>query len=318
MLNKQKITGFHRRLQRWYGEHGRKQLPWRHTRDPYAIYISEIMLQQTQVVTVQSRFYEPFLARFPSLSALAAASPQKVMKAWQGLGYYSRARHLHEAARRCGGTLPDTPEGLMALPGIGRNTAHAICAFAHGMPLPVMEANVKRVLCRIFALREANENRLWELAATLLNSRNPFDYNQAMMDLGAMVCTKRAPSCDSCPAGAICSGRHSPEHYPAKKSKKSVPVRKERILVQRNTDGEYFATPRRTRFLGGLYHFGTMAQEAGRAKLLGHIRQQYSHFTLEAEVYIAESDGSGPHWHSMDRLRTLPMSKAEQKIVEML
>ncbi|MBY0354265.1 MAG: hypothetical protein K2Q12_00885, partial [Rickettsiales bacterium] len=139
----------HQTIHDWYAAHGRHSLPWRLTRDPYAIYVSEIMLQQTQVATVLTRFYHPFLARFPTLQSLADASQEEVLKAWEGLGYYSRARNLHQAAKICAPTLPTTVEGLLELPGIGRNTAHAIAAFAYHQPVAVMEANVKRVLHRL-------------------------------------------------------------------------------------------------------------------------------------------------------------------------
>src|SRR5471030_2980369 len=173
------IQAFHQHLHQWYNLHGRKQLPWRTTDDPYAIYISEIMLQQTQVKTVLERYYFPFLQRFPTLAALTAAPQDDVLNAWQGLGYYNRALNLHKAAKRCGEQLPGTAEALMSLPGIGRNTAHAIAAFGYRQPVTVMEANVRRVLSRIFALSCPDEKTLWDKAGALLDKGNPFDYNQA-------------------------------------------------------------------------------------------------------------------------------------------
>src|SRR5262249_17261464 len=181
--------------------------PWRNTRDAYHIYISEIMLQQTQVKTVLERFYMPFLKQFPTIEKLTNAPQKDVLKAWQGLGYYNRAINLHEATKQCEHALPKTPEALAALPAIGKNTANAIPAFAYHPPGAVMEANVKRVLSRIFAMKTPDEKTLWEKAATLLDRNEPFDYNQAMMDLGSMVCTKRAPKCRECPASGICVGK---------------------------------------------------------------------------------------------------------------
>ena len=139
----------HKAIQEWYATHGRKDLPWRNTKEPYHIYISEIMLQQTQVSTVLARYYFPFLKKFPTLSVLAKAPEVEVLKAWEGLGYYQRARNLHKAAKITAPQLPHTLEGLLALPGIGQNTAHAILAFAHHKPVPVLEANVKRVIAVI-------------------------------------------------------------------------------------------------------------------------------------------------------------------------
>ncbi len=316
------LSQFHSNLKRWYAAHGRRDLPWRTTRDPYAIYISEVMLQQTQVATVLARYYHPFLQRFPTLSALAAASRDEVMKAWQGLGYYSRAANLHNAAIQSKGTLPRTVEGLLALPGIGRNTAHAVAAFAYQLPVAVMEANVARVLCRIHAMRTPTPALLWEKAAELLDHAHVFDYNQAMMDIGAMVCRKRDPLCSECPASAICQGKNAPAEFPAPKPKKVPPVRHHAIVVWQNQRGEYHATARRSRFLGGLYRFDERPASqppAHGATLLGHVRQQYSHFTLEADIYLArKSARSRTGWHRPEALERLPLSMAEQKILTLL
>lgn len=312
------VAAFHRHLRAWYVKHGRKDLPWRNTDDAYAIYVSEIMLQQTQVKTVRERYYSPFLRRFPTIASLAKAKREEVLKAWQGLGYYSRAIHLHEAAKQCRRELPKTVDGLMALPGVGRNTAQAIAAFAHRQPVPVMEANVKRVISRIFALTRPNAAELWEKADALLDARHPFDYNQAMMDIGAMVCTRRAPKCGICPAAAICKGKSTPESYPAAMKKAAVPVRKKYIVVRQNAKGEYYAAPRKTRFLHGLYHFIEQDKPPTRMKHLGHIRQSYSHFTLEADVYLAKAKGGGKYWHGTVKLKKLPFSMAEHKILRLL
>ncbi|MFO0389819.1 MAG: A/G-specific adenine glycosylase [Alphaproteobacteria bacterium] len=313
-------SSFHKKLHSWYGKHGRKDLPWRNTDDAYAIYVSEVMLQQTQVKTVLERYYFQFLKRFPTLKALAKAKEQDVLSAWQGLGYYSRARNLYKAAKACGGQLPRDVDALIALPGIGRNTAHAVASFAYHQPVAVMEANVKRVLCRIFALESPTDAELWNNATALLDIRNPFDYNQAMMDIGAQVCSKRNPKCSKCPAETICAGQSTPEQFPAKKLKKVVPVRQKIIVIKQNGKGEYFATPRTTQFLNGLYHFEEhpLPPDVGGV-YLGAIRQQYSHFTLEANVYrlrVAKSSGKG--WYSLAKLKKLPFSMAEKKILEML
>jgi len=329
-VSQNSLTSFHRSLRRWYDTHGRKDLPWRNVSDPYPIYISEIMLQQTQVATVLERFYFQFLKRFPTLTSLAKADRDDVLKAWQGLGYYQRARNLHEAAKRSGGSLPDTIEGLINLPGIGKNTAHAVAAFAFGKKTAVMEANVKRVLCRIFALARPSEAELWEKATLLLDKRHSFDYNQAMMDIGATICTKRAPKCSQCPASKICKGKDSPESYPTAIARKIPPVRKKHIILP-HSKGKYFATPRSGRFLHGLYHFIESDSTAksvsfqkhsyalAKTKKLGDIRQQYSHFTLEASVHIVDiADAKGNEWYSRTQLERLPMSMAERKILALL
>lgn len=241
------ITDFHARLHRWYKKHGRLSLPWRNTRDPYHIYLSEIMLQQTQVATVLERYYHPFLKRFPTLKSLAAAPLKDVLKAWEGLGYYTRAGNLHKAALLSCKNFPKDVEGLIALPGIGKNTAHAIAAFAYHQPVPVMEANVKRVLCRVFALKTPDDKILWEKADELLDRKNPFDYNQAMMDIGSYVCTKRAPKCSECPLNKLCLGQTNPLLYPEPKQKKKVPLRKKKLSWQNKIRKENSTSPRALR-----------------------------------------------------------------------
>ena len=200
-----------RRLLTWYGRVGR-DLPWRRTRDPYRIWLSEIMLQQTGVVAVIP-YYERFLETFPSVAALAAAPLDQVLELWAGLGYYRRARFLHEAARRVmsehGGRFPDQLAAIMALPGIGRSTAGAIVSIAFDRKGPILDGNVRRVLCRLLAIdgdpRSGKvEKQLWQLAETLTPEDRPHDYAQAIMDLGATICTPRRPDCAACPLSGLC------------------------------------------------------------------------------------------------------------------
>lgn len=332
--SKSALSAFHSALHRWYAVHGRRDLPWRNTDDAYAIYISEVMLQQTQVQTVLARFYHPFLHRFPTLQALADAPREAVMKQWEGLGYYSRAANLHKAAQLTAPELPRDVGALVALPGIGRNTAHAVAAFAYHQPVPVMEANVKRVLCRVFALETPSPEALWEHAFHLLDSDQPFDYNQAMMDIGAMVCTRCAPSCDDCPLSSICAGKTEPQRYPAAKAKKVTPIRKFRIIVWSDAaSARIYLTPRDTAFLGGLYGFAEYPAEAETVSfmnraydlqeaglLLGEVSQTYSHFRAEAEVWRVEVDSEGENegWHSISQIHTLALSGIDHKIVKLV
>jgi A/G-specific adenine glycosylase len=206
----------------WYREH-RRDLPWRRTRDPYAIWVSEVMLQQTQVAAVVPHYHR-FLERFPSPAALAAASEDAVLAAWSGLGYYGRARRLRHAARevvaRHGGSLPRDPAALRALPGIGRYSAGAIASVAFDLPEPIVDGNVRRVLLRVGALAvsPSEERRaLWDTAQRLVRGPHPGDLNQALMELGALVCTPRAPRCLACPLARWCRARATgrPEDYPA-------------------------------------------------------------------------------------------------------
>lgn len=323
------LTRAHRDLMRWYRNHGRRDLPWRNTRDPYPIYLSEIMLQQTQVKTVLERYYGPFLKHFPTLKSVALALPEQVIKQWEGLGYYSRAGNLHAAAQQCQGVLPSSAEELVALPGIGRNTAHAVACFAFGAKVPVMEANVRRVLCRVFALKQADEAVLWEKAHLFLNRKHAFEHNQAMMDIGAMVCTKRAPRCGECPLTIVCKGKSSPEAYPEPKAAKVTQVRKRTIVVFVDKKGRYYLEARKSRFLQGLYGF--MEYDEGvekvlwqgerhmlkRSQLLGAVRQVYSHFTLEAKVYLVPVKAV-PGGVTLAQIAQLPLSRADHKIMKML
>ena len=203
---------FGRRLRAWYRAHHR-DLPWRRTRDPYAVLVSELMLQQTQVSRV-TEFYPRFLARFPTLRTLAAAPRARVMEAWQGLGYYARARNLHALARavvRDGGGLPAHPDALRALPGVGAYTAGAVASFAYERRAALVDTNVARVLRRAFApgldpKRGAGARALWRLAERLLprTGRATYVHNQALMELGALVCTARVAHCGRCPVRAVC------------------------------------------------------------------------------------------------------------------
>ena len=202
---------FRGRLLRWYAHHAR-DLPWRASHDPYRVWISEVMLQQTQVETVKA-YFERFTAAFPTVHQLAAAEEQDVLRLWEGLGYYRRARGLHAAAKQIvaehGGRLPATVDELMQLPGIGRYTAGAIVSIAYDRPAPILEANTIRLFTRLVALAEdptksAGQQRLWSIAEQLLPQKNSAHFNQALMELGSLVCTPKKPACDICPVATLC------------------------------------------------------------------------------------------------------------------
>jgi A/G-specific adenine glycosylase len=214
------VSDFAARLVRWHKRHGRHDLPWQNTSDPYRVWLSEIMLQQTQVATVIP-YYARFLARFGTLAELAAAPVAEVMALWSGLGYYARARNLHACAqavmREHGGRFPRGPEAIAQLPGIGRSTANSIATICFGAQAPILDGNVKRVLCRAFGIEGfpgagAVEKRLWALAAELMPARHGATYNQAQMDLGATVCTRSKPRCEACPLADICVARVTRPH----------------------------------------------------------------------------------------------------------
>jgi A/G-specific adenine glycosylase len=225
----------------WQRKHGRRGLPWQGTRDPYRIWVSEIMLQQTQVATVVP-FYERFVARFPDVALLARAPVDDVMRLWSGLGYYARARNLHRAAKAIadihGGRFPLSLQAVRELPGIGRSTAAAIVAFATGEPHAILDGNVKRVLARHFGIEGPVDSqpvvtRLWEIAQSLLPSRGIEVYTQALMDLGATVCTRASPACTQCPVRRSCAALRDGRvgELPGARASRPVPTRRTAMLV---------------------------------------------------------------------------------------
>jgi A/G-specific adenine glycosylase len=218
--------GIAQRVLRWRLQFGRQGLPWQDTKDPYRVWLSEIMLQQTQVATVRD-YYARFLQRFPDLAALAAAPQDEVLALWSGLGYYSRARNLHRCAqvvqREHGGVFPDTSQALAQLPGIGRSTAAAIAAFCFGERVAILDGNVKRVLGRALGFAgdlswAAQERALWQRAQELVPEHGVEHYTQGLMDLGATLCSVRKPACERCPLATLCVARREgrPEAYPVK------------------------------------------------------------------------------------------------------
>ena len=226
-------------LLRWY-RRNRRDLPWRRTRDPYAIWVSEVMLQQTRVAAAEP-YYRRFLERFPDVETLARSSEEEVLGLWSGLGYYRRARMLlqgaREVLRRHGGAVPSDPAALRALPGIGRYTAGAIASIAFDLREPVLDGNVRRVICRVLGLRGDEPGagpggeRLWAVARELASGPSPGDRNQALMELGALTCTPRSPSCRTCPIARCCAARAGgrPEEIPRSGAKR--PVESVRVLV---------------------------------------------------------------------------------------
>ena len=225
----------------WQRQQGRHDLPWQNTRDPYAIWVSEIMLQQTQVTAVIP-YYQRFMVRFPSISSLASASEDEVLQHWSGLGYYSRARNLHAAAQQLmqafGGSFPQHPEIIQQLPGIGRSTAAAIAAFAFGYRDAILDGNVKRVLTRHFGIegwpsQPAIEKKLWELAVSLLPEGNIEAYTQGLMDLGATLCTRSKPECGRCPLQNECVAHRDDRTstLPTPKPRKTLPERSTTMLL---------------------------------------------------------------------------------------
>lgn len=271
------------RLLAWYDRAGRRSLPWQQTRTAYRVWLSEIMLQQTQVAIVVL-YFERFATRFPDVAAMAAADLDEVLHLWSGLGYYSRARNLHKAARMVatqhGGTVPADLDGLLSLPGIGRSTAGAILALTHDRPVAILDGNVKRVLARFHAVagwpgKSAVLKQLWSLAEDHLPQRRARDYTQALMDLGAMVCTRQRPACAACPLASDCAAHRAgnTKDFPAPKPKRELPLRTTYFLVLERDDGAVLLERRPPSGIwGGLWCFPAVDNEtdtAERAARLG-------------------------------------------------
>ncbi len=336
----------------WYAKAGR-DLPWRHTRDPYRIWLSEIMLQQTGVDTVIP-YYQRFLEHFPTVDKLAAACIDEVIALWAGLGYYSRARNLHAAARAVvegqGGAFPETLEGLQALPGVGRSTAGAILSIAFDRKGPILDGNVRRVLCRLIALKDdprsaSSERLLWGWAEAMTPEDRPHDYAQAIMDLGATVCTPRRPRCFACPLAPLCRGRALglEGQLPARRVKKPIPQRVQVALLIRRGEAVLVRKRPLQGMLGGLWEFpaGELGEqdspESAVARLLGTfglcsppkpvgvVHHLYSHFRLQVHVFRVDclgpalvAEGQESRWAGVEELKGMPLHGAHKKILPLL
>jgi A/G-specific adenine glycosylase len=311
---------FRRCLLRWYDQH-RRELPWRETRNPYRVWLSEIMLQQTRVASVIAHYHE-FLRRFPTVKRLAVAREASVLAAWSGLGYYQRARRLHATAkavmRNYGGKLPATSAQLRALPGIGRYTAAAIASIAFGEAVPTVDSNVERVLERITGHPLPGE-KSWERAGALLEKSRPGDFNQAMMELGATVCGPRSPACLACPVIKLCATRGEL----AKPSKATAQKRREihyalscRDRGRRQARVFLVQRPHNASLMASMWELPEIQQPAPQAT---------SAFTLRHSITVTNYmvriwDQPAPHqvigrWFQVSRLRTLPLTGLARKIL---
>lgn len=347
-----------RRLLPWFAKNAR-DLPWRaEPRPPYAVWISEIMLQQTRVDTVIPYFHR-FLVRFPDPASLAAAPLQDVLKLWENLGYYSRARQIHKTAkilvRDHGGTLPAAPAQLAELPGLGPYTVAAIASFAFGHPLAVLDGNVIRVFSRLLALRDdvglpATKKKLQRLADGLLLKDKPGETNEAWMELGALICTPRNPRCPECPLHGVCRAakRQNPEAFPKKKKKMKVPHKVVGAAVILNAKNQILVAQRKPEggMLAGLWEFpgGKVAEGETMPQCIARelkeemgidievgahlvtVHHAYSHFTIELHAHFARIRSGRPRhlecadhaWTTRDRFGDFPFSKADHEIIRAL
>ncbi len=335
----------------WFDHSGRKHLPWQQQSEPYRVWVSEVMLQQTQVVTVIP-YFQRFMESFPDVAALAAASLDEVLQHWSGLGYYARARNLHQAAHlireQYDGYYPSDLEQVMALPGVGRSTAGAILSLACGQRHPILDANVKRVLARCFAVegwpgRAEVLKNLWDLAETHTPRKRVAHYNQAMMDLGAIQCTRIQPACVSCPLAERCIARREGEQirYPGRKPRRARSVRRTHLLLLRTQDGSLLLEQRPPSGIwGGLWSLpecelaeaisGYCRERLGiipsQLEFTPKRRHTFTHFQLEyTPVYIQVetmegriADGGGRIWYRPDRQPPGGLPAPVAKIIEEL
>lgn len=284
--------GFSADVISWQKKHGRHALPWQNTRDAYRVWLSEIMLQQTQVAAVIP-YYQRFLASFPTVAALAAAASEEVMAHWSGLGYYSRARNLHKCAQTVvaeyGGVFPGDPDLLEQLPGIGRSTAAAISAFSYGTRAAILDGNVKRVFARVFGVdrypgEKAVENEMWLRAVALLPESGVEAYTQGLMDLGATLCTRNSPSCQRCPLAHRCiayaTGRTS--ELPIRKPKKAVPEKQTTMLLIVDKDEVLLEQRPDKGIWGGLLSLPEIAAESADAQFDTAMAQAVARFGVPA------------------------------------
>lgn len=350
------LLAFRRDLLAWFARN-RRALPWRENRTPYRVWISELMLQQTRVDQVEPYFHR-WLKRFPTLETLAAATTDDVLKQWEGLGYYSRARRAHETAcfiqRELGGRFPDTFDGLLALPGIGPYTAAAIGSIAFGLDAAVVDGNVIRVLARVFAIAGDPKNasvkkQFQQLADRLLPHGNASDFNEAMMELGATCCTPRNPSCPQCPLKKICraTALGTPAKFPIKTAKKKIPHKHVGAAIIADSRGRLLIAQRNHGdMLGGLWEFPGGKQESGETiehciareireeigieievgpRLLT-VRHAFSHFTMDLHAHHCRHLKGRPRplqcaavkWVEKSALKKFAFGRADQKIITAL
>lgn len=341
------MNNFAARVLLWFDDHGRKDLPWQHNINAYRVWVSEIMLQQTQVQTVVP-YYQRFVQTFPDLAALAAADIDIVLQHWSGLGYYARARNLHRAAQiirdNHGGVFPGTFDDVIDLPGIGRSTAGAILAIATGERHAILDGNVKRVLARHAAIagwpgKTEVVDRLWSLAEVNTPTKRVADYTQGIMDLGATLCTRSAPACGLCPVATDCLARQEDaiDQYPGRKPKKIKPLRQTTMVMAIN-DGALFLERRPPAGIwGGLWSLPevenvdewcqrTFDQQPGRTEQREVLRHSFSHFDLDIQPVVVRvaagsrkvADSPDAVWYQLDDVPPGGIATPVQQLINSL
>ncbi|MET1256873.1 A/G-specific adenine glycosylase [Aliikangiella maris] len=335
----------------FYQTHGRKDLPWQKNPTAYRVWVSEVMLQQTQVKTVIP-YYQKFMRSFPTIKALANAPLDDVLHHWQGLGYYSRARNLHQCAQKVmtefNGRFPKTLAQMESLPGIGRSTAGAILSLAMNRPTPILDGNVKRVLARVFMVdgwygQSAVNKHLWDLTSRYTPQENTANFNQAMMDLGASFCSRSKPQCEQCPLAIDCLAyiHGKTAEYPHKKPKKTIPTKQAKMYLQINPRQQVLLVKRPpTGIWGGLWTLPQFSQPSSIdsvkpqsddtmcENLIDEIKHTFTHFHLHAQVYTAPKVPTGQSangwtieetsqqkWHNINELKRLALPTPIKKFL---
>ncbi|WP_019603804.1 A/G-specific adenine glycosylase [Teredinibacter turnerae] len=344
------MSSFADRLLAWFDDHGRKNLPWQHPITPYRVWLSEIMLQQTQVETVIP-YFERFVAKFNGFASLAEAPLDEVLHLWTGLGYYARARNLHRCAQQVvaqhGGDMPSDMAELEQLPGIGRSTAAAIASIAFEQPCAILDGNVKRVLARYHAVegwpgKAAVHDALWQFAEKHMPRERCRDYTQAIMDLGATLCTRASPQCEICPMRRGCKAKKTgqPQNFPGKKPRKILPVKTVQMLIMRNPQGQVLLLQRPpTGIWGGLWSFpeietGTdceshIAAQFGRVQHLTRwpvMRHTFSHYHLDIAPVVADllprpqnvAEADARVWYNLKNPPALGLAAPVKKLLTLL
>ncbi len=316
---------FQKRLLTWFDLHGRKELPWQVDKTPYRVWLSEIMLQQTQVSTVIP-YYLRFLSTFPDVIALANAADDDVLHLWAGLGYYTRARNLHKAAKIIAsqhhGIFPATLEGLLALPGIGQSTAGAILSIAFGQRATILDGNVKRVLARLHGVTDPIndkqiENQLWVHAERYTPVKRAADYTQAIMDLGATVCTRSKPACSLCPLSADCIARKAnlTQHIPAKKSGRALPVKTATfLLIEQNKHILLYKRPP-AGIWGGLWSLPEIPGQPDQKAITAYIKKQLNVLSSTQQL-LAPFRHTFSHYHLDIHPVHVSIRKTSSKVME--
>lgn len=337
------ISAPHTRLLAWYARN-RRDLPWRRTRDPYAVLVSEIMLQQTRVAAVIP-YYERWMKAFPTVQSLAKARVDRVLRLWAGLGYYSRARNLHETAKIVvswhGSRIPSEVAALQSLPGVGRYTAGAVASIAFNKPAPILDGNVIRVLSRLFLIskdttKTKGRNQLWKLAEQIIPPAHAGDFNQALMELGALICVPLTPKCHECPLSRVCLARLNGKEseLPILRKRRATKSVSQFALILRRGDSVWIKKRQRAELMAGLWSFPRfeskrqLLEQSGlrTVKSVGRVKHSVMNQQITVSALVASVNGNAAkhfpahntRWVKLDRLNAFALPSADRQLAELI